>query len=74
MIKLLLECKGNKHVINQDGSMTLDLVEQRLNNGESFRIMGYCFIQDVSTFNNKWQKKDSKMCDRGVISNFSRYR
>ncbi|XP_022748014.1 ankyrin repeat-containing protein BDA1-like [Durio zibethinus] len=56
MLKLLLQCKADKHATNQAGSTALDIAQQ-LDNIESIRILRGCFIPRVSTLIYKLHKQ-----------------
>ncbi|KAK8481232.1 hypothetical protein V6N12_037161 [Hibiscus sabdariffa] len=56
VLKLLLECKADKHVTNQDGLTALDLAHQH-NNKEIINIMRSCFCPRVLDFKYKMKKQ-----------------
>ncbi|KAK8609459.1 hypothetical protein V6N13_061907 [Hibiscus sabdariffa] len=56
VLKLLLECKVDKHVINQDGLTALNLAHQH-NNKEIIHILRSCFCPRVSDFKYKLKKQ-----------------
>ncbi|KAK8664865.1 hypothetical protein V6N13_084638 [Hibiscus sabdariffa] len=56
MLKLLLNCKADKHATNQAGSTALDVARQH-NNIESVVILHGCFGSGVSNFKRKLEKK-----------------
>ncbi|KAK8577230.1 hypothetical protein V6N13_122221 [Hibiscus sabdariffa] len=56
MLKLLLECKADKHVINHDGLTAFDLAN-RHNNKESISILRDCFSPGVSNFKHKLKRQ-----------------
>ncbi|MBA0780751.1 hypothetical protein Gotri_004814 [Gossypium trilobum] len=56
MLKLLLNCKADKHSTNQAGWMALDIAE-RYNNKDSITVLRGCFIPGVSNFNCKLEKQ-----------------
>ncbi|KAK8508241.1 hypothetical protein V6N12_019420 [Hibiscus sabdariffa] len=55
MLKLLLECKADKHVINHDGLTAFDLAN-RHNNKESISVLGDCFSPGLSNFKHKLKR------------------
>ncbi|KAA3481728.1 ankyrin repeat-containing protein [Gossypium australe] len=55
MVKLLLNCKENKHATNQHSSAALG-VAQKHNSKESITILHGCFIPVISNFNYKMEK------------------
>ncbi|KAE8683215.1 hypothetical protein F3Y22_tig00111213pilonHSYRG00478 [Hibiscus syriacus] len=56
VLKLLLECKADKNVANQDGLIALDLA-QKHNNKECINILRSCFCPRVSDFHYKLKKQ-----------------
>ncbi|XP_039037362.1 ankyrin repeat-containing protein BDA1-like [Hibiscus syriacus] len=56
VLKLLLECKVDKHVANQDGLTALDLARKH-NNKESINILRSCISPRVSNFHYKLKKQ-----------------
>ncbi|KAL4386822.1 hypothetical protein GQ457_09G001420 [Hibiscus cannabinus] len=56
MLKLLLNCKADKHATNQADSTALDVVRQH-NNIESVVLLHGCFGPGVSNFKRKLEKQ-----------------
>ncbi|GMI87304.1 hypothetical protein like AT4G10720 [Hibiscus trionum] len=56
MLKLLLECKADKHATNHDGLTALDLAHQH-DNKESISILRDCFRPGVSNFEHKLKRQ-----------------
>ncbi|XP_039040916.1 uncharacterized protein LOC120179373 [Hibiscus syriacus] len=59
MLKLLLDCKADKHATNQADLTALDVAQQH-NDKESISMLRGCFIPKVSTFNYKLKKQMGK--------------
>ncbi|KAL4290306.1 hypothetical protein GQ457_14G026280 [Hibiscus cannabinus] len=55
MLKLLLECKADKHVINNDGLTAFDLAN-RHKNKESISVLRDCFSPGLSNFKHKLKR------------------
>ncbi|KAE8725619.1 putative Ankyrin repeat protein [Hibiscus syriacus] len=70
MLRLLLDCKADKHATNQAGSTALDVVMGQ-NNRESISILRGCCIPRVSNFKYKIQKQISKYLTKASSLIFS---
>ncbi|MBA0786843.1 hypothetical protein Gotri_027517 [Gossypium trilobum] len=55
-LKLLLNCKADKHANNQAGWTVMDVAQQQ-HNRESITILRGCFIPEVSNFKCKLEKQ-----------------
>nr|KJB73774.1 hypothetical protein B456_011G250700 [Gossypium raimondii] len=55
-LKLLLNCKADKHANNQAGWTLMDVAQQQ-HNRESITILRGCFIPEVSNFKCKLEKQ-----------------
>ncbi|KAK8514881.1 hypothetical protein V6N13_121830 [Hibiscus sabdariffa] len=69
MLKLLLNCKADKHVTNQDGLTELDIAQQH-NNRESITILRGCFIPVLSNIKCKLEKQIFKYVTKASSSIF----
>ncbi|KAG4181217.1 hypothetical protein ERO13_A10G213200v2 [Gossypium hirsutum] len=56
MVKVLLNCRANKHATNQHGLTALDVAQKR-NSRESITVLRSCFIPRASNFNHKLEKQ-----------------
>ncbi|KAG4127534.1 hypothetical protein ERO13_D10G221100v2 [Gossypium hirsutum] len=56
MLKLLLNCKADKHANNQAGWTAMDVAQQQ-HSRESITILRGCFIPEVSNFKCKLEKQ-----------------
>ncbi|MBA0571281.1 hypothetical protein Golob_004862, partial [Gossypium lobatum] len=71
MLKLLLNCKSDKHSTNQAGWMALDIAE-RYNNKDSIAVLHGCFIPGVSNFTCKLEKQIVKYVTKASSPIFHR--
>ncbi|KAK8576829.1 hypothetical protein V6N13_121829 [Hibiscus sabdariffa] len=69
MLKLLLNCKADKHATNQDGLTALDVAQQH-NNRECITILRGCFIPVLSNTKCKLEKQIFKYATKASSSIF----
>ncbi|KAG4127531.1 hypothetical protein ERO13_D10G221000v2 [Gossypium hirsutum] len=66
MVKVLLNCRANKHATNQHGLTALDVAQNR-NSRESITVLRGCFIPRVSNFNHKLEKQIDKYVTKASL-------
>ncbi|XP_017647982.1 ankyrin repeat-containing protein BDA1-like [Gossypium arboreum] len=66
MLKLLLNCKADKHANNQAGWTVMDVAQQQ-HNRESITILRGCFIPEVSNFKCKLEKQIVKHVTKALL-------